>query len=62
MFGFLNGKKRAEAQAKKEYDRLLVAARDLQRAGKIQEFAKKTAEAEEARKAWEALVEASAEV
>jgi hypothetical protein len=44
MFG--RSADKTKKRLEKQYARLLLEARDLQRAGKIPEFAKKTAEAE----------------
>lgn len=55
MFGLFNSHKRQLSRAQSRYETLLKEARDLQRAGKIQAFAKKTAEAEAAKKEWDAL-------
>lgn len=57
MFGLFNSQKRELNRAQSQYEALLKEARDLQRAGKIQEFAKKTAEAQKAKEAWDALKE-----
>ena len=45
MFSFF--KKDPLAKLQKQYDQLLLEARDLQRGGDIKGFAKKTAEAEQ---------------
>ena len=52
LWGRINNPTRA---LEKQYDKLLLEARNLQRGGDIPAFAKKTAEAEEIRKKIEEL-------